>query len=233
MKSDPFAEHIITRKRKKYKFAWFDSLENSFWFARGGDANKFKQDLNNFFIKKQPLILEIAAGNAQFSLELAKRNKNCNFVAIDIKSDRLYTSSKQAFKEKVGNIAFVRTHINELPKIFEPQSVKTIWLTFPDPHPKKRNIKHRLTHPKFLRQYRNLLQKDGELKYKTDNLDLFHWSLEQFVAENWHIKKLSFDLHESNLPEDYKIKTHYETKFFDQGLNINYAEFMSNSNKSA
>lgn len=224
-KDDPFAKFIITRKRKLYKFANFESYSNSFELDRN-QPELAKDWIDKFFSKKQPLVLEIAAGNAQFSLELARRHKDRNFIAIDIKSDRLYTSAKKALAENCDNIAFIRMHMNELLNIFDPNSISEIWLTFPDPHPKKRNIKHRLTHPHFLKIYEKLLVNNGQLKYKTDNLDLFQWSLEQFVAEKWQLKELTFDLHESDLPEEYKIKTHYEEKFTTQNLRINYCSII-------
>lgn len=221
MNQDPFSHLVITRKRKKYKFANFESFENSFSHTRGEDGIKTWQKLKQYLGDK-PLILELAAGNAQFSLELAKQNPNYNYIAIDIKSDRLYSGAKQALREGVKNIAFLRTHMNELEEVFKPGSIEVIWLTFPDPHPKKRSAKHRLTHDSYLRKYRNILSDTGKLKFKTDNHDLFLWSLEQFVAKKWQVLELSFDLHESNLPDEYKIKTHYEERFLKQDLKINY-----------
>jgi tRNA (guanine-N7-)-methyltransferase len=217
-----FDTTFITRKRKKWKFAHFDSYQNSFSFGKNSDLKQINKDLDGFFVKKQPLVLELAAGNGQFALELAKKYPKKNFIAIDIKSDRLYTSAKKALEQKIENIIFLRTHMNEITRIFEPNSVAEIWLTFPDPYPKKRSAKHRLTHPEFLRSYSLVLQKSGKLKFKTDNSDLFLWSLEQFVAQRWQITELSFDLHESNLPDDYKIKTHYEQKFTSQDVLINF-----------
>lgn len=219
--NDPFAQHIISRKRKKYKFANFDSYQNCFSHLRSTEAKKTLEELK-VYLGDRPMVLEIAAGNAQFSLELAKKYPDLSFIAIDIKSDRLYTSAKKALAEGVTNIAFLRTHMNELGSIFPKNSIETIWLTFPDPFPKKRSAKHRLSHVSFLRQYRSILKDTGSLKFKTDNRELFLWSLEQFVADAWHISELSFDLHESSLPDDYKIKTYYETRFTLEGIPINY-----------
>ena len=228
MAKDDFSQYVITNKRKKYKFANFDSFANCFSHFRDSESSQTSESLTKYFgNNKLPLILEIAAGNAQFSLELARRHSTYNFIAIDIKSDRLYTSAKRAMEEGVKNIVFLRTHINEIDKIFEEGSVDTVWLTFPDPFPKKRSAKHRLSHFKFLQQYRNILIDTGSLKFKTDNRDLFLWSLEQLVACNWHVSELSFDLHESDLPDDYKIKTHYETKFLSQGIPTNYCSATS------
>lgn len=213
----------ITRKRKKWKFAHFDSYQNCFSYQRGGDGKKTLQQLQSFLPKNsKKLVLEIAAGNAQFSLELARRYPEVNFIAIDVKSDRLYTSAKKAIEENVTNIVFLRMHLAGAGDVFARSSIDEIWLTFPDPFPKDRSAKHRLTHESFLRQYCNILKKTGKLKFKTDNRDLFLWSLEQLVAEKWHMNELSFDLHESTLPDDYKIKTYYEQKFTDLGIPTNY-----------
>jgi tRNA (guanine-N7-)-methyltransferase len=213
---------VITRKRKKYKFAHFDAYANCFEFNRGEEPKRLQKELHAYFGNDNPIILEIAAGNAQFSLELARRHADQNFIAIDIKSDRLYTSAKQALSDGVTNIAFVRMHLNELSKLFKPASVQTIWLTFPDPFPRDRSAKHRLSHPSFLAQYGKVLQQNGQLKFKTDNRQLFLWSLEQLVAQNWQLQELSFDLHESDLPDEYKIKTYYEERFTAQDIPTNY-----------
>lgn len=235
---------VITRKRKKWKFAHFDSYANCFSHGRQADPKVTQKELKTFFAKNRPLILELAAGNAQFSLELARRHPEYNFVAIDSKSDRLYTSAKQALKEGVGNIAFLRCHLERseakpkdlrqisrqarndrrgmLEEIFGKNSVDKIWLTFPDPFPRERSAKHRLSHPGFLRSFSTILKKTGSLKFKTDNRDLFTWSLEQFVAEKWQFQELSFDLHESDLSDEYKIKTYYEEKFTQRGIPTNF-----------
>ncbi len=219
---------FITRKRKKWKFAHFDSYANCFSYMRGGDPKIIQKALKQYFKTQCPLILELAAGNAQFSLQLAKKYPNFNFIAIDIKSDRLYTSAKQALEEGVNNIAFIRMSIHEISNVFTKNSVDTIWLTFPDPFMRKRSIRRRLSHPIFLRQYRDVLIDKGLLKFKTDNRDLFLWSLEQLVAENWLLHELTFDLHESNLPDDYKYKTYYEQKFIDEGSSINFCRLTAN-----
>ncbi len=224
--TDPFAHHIISRKRKKYKFAHFDGYSNTASHARVDDPVAVKEKLSPWLDSTKPLILEIAAGNAQFSLALAKKYPDCNFIAIDIKSDRLYTSAKQALEEGVNNIAFLRMSLHELERVFPANSIDTIWLTFPDPFLRKRSVRRRLSHEQFLRQYRSILKDTGKLKFKTDSRDLFLWSLEQLVAAKWKISELSFDLHESDLPDDYKIMTYYESKFTAEDIPINYGTFI-------
>lgn len=99
-----------------------------------------------------------------------------------------------------------------------------VWITFPDPFAKKHSAGRRLTHPHFLSIYAHLLKPDGALYCKTDSTSLFEWSLEKLVEEGWEIKELTFDLHESNLPDWYKIQTTYETRFIQKGLKIHFVK---------
>ncbi len=208
---------FITRKRKKWKFAHFEEWPNC--FEADNVTPKFWQ---THFEALQPLVVEIGAGTADLSVELARRHAERNFVAADVKSDRLYTGAKVALNEPIKNIAFVRAQLREMNKLFAPRSISELWITFPDPFPRDKQAKHRLTHPKFLKVYTELLTSDGVLRFKTDNRELFLWSLEQLVAEGWRLQELSFDLHESDLPDDYKVTTHFERKYIEKGLAINY-----------
>lgn len=222
MTDDPFKHLIISRKRKKYKFAHFDSYDNCFnFFSRDGVVSD-SEKLWDYLGAHGELVVELAAGNGQFSLELARRYPSKRFVAIDIKSDRLYSSARKAVAEGVTNVAFVRLQIRDLLNLLTKESVDTLWVTFPDPHPKKRSAKHRLTHKVFLQYYRKILKETGSLHFKTDNLPLFQWSLEQFITDKWQLTELCFDLHESDLSDDYKIKTYYEEMFISQGIATNY-----------
>ncbi|MGH7196836.1 MAG: tRNA (guanosine(46)-N7)-methyltransferase TrmB [Candidatus Saccharimonadales bacterium] len=202
---------FITRKRKKWKFAHFDEWPNC-----------FQQDEVDPAQWKKPLTVEIAAGSADLSVELAKQYPRRHFVGVDIKSDRLYTGAKRALEKDIKNIAFVRAQLDKIEDLFARHSIKELWITFPDPFPRKKQAKHRLTHPSFLQQYRNILDDGGIIRFKTDNRELFLWSLEQLIAQNWDIKELNFDLHESDLPDEYKITTYYERRFMAEGTPINY-----------
>lgn len=213
---------FITRKRKKWKFAHFDEWGNC---IQAKDVSQ--QQWKTFFPYPKPLVVEVGAGTADFSLGLARLDKERNFIAIDVKSDRLYTGAKVALNERLTNIVFVRAQLRQMSDLFIPGDIGEIWVTFPDPFPRDKQAKHRLTHPTFLKTYKDLLIKDGTLRFKTDNRELFLWSLEQLVAEGWRINELSFDLHESSLSEDYKITTHYERKFMAEGIQINYVSAIS------
>lgn len=205
-------DFIITRKRKLYKFALFNNSSICFEF---NDWNPERTEVDN---------LEIGAGTGLFSECLALKNPNKKFVAIDVKADRLVKGAQQAESDQLRNIRFLRARADQLLEAFAPHSIKYIWITFPDPYPKKRNAGRRLTHPTFLKIYEELLQEDGALYFKTDAKELFDWSLEQLVAEGWQIQRLSFDLHESDLNENYKVMTTYERRFVSEGLKINFVK---------
>ena len=128
--------------------------------------------------------------------------------------------ARQAEQMKLGNIRFLRARADQLVGILPKNSLGEIWLTFADPFPKKRAQGRRMTHSNFLRQYRKLLRQDGSLIIKHDNLDFFHWTLEQLVSERWQIAELSFDLHESDLSDEYKILTTYEQRWLEEGRKI-------------
>lgn len=202
-------EFVITRKRKKYKFAKFANAENCFereeWPKHAVD------------------VLEIGAGTGLFSVELAQAHPEKTFVAVDIKGDRLQKGAYEALARGLQNIYFVRARADQLGELFAPASLAKIWVTFPDPFPRKRSAGRRLTHPTYLRTYAKLLQTGGVLQLKHDNPTFFAWSLEQLVQSGWHINELSFDLYESDLAEDYKVQTTYERRWLGEGRIIHFA----------
>lgn len=200
------SDFIITRKRKKYRFALFANSPLCF------EASEF--------LNRKTDVLELGAGTGLFSVKLAVENPNKIYLACDVKADRLQKGARIAEEKKLKNIYFLRAHANQLEQVLSPSSLKEIWLTFPDPYLKKRQAKHRLTNSSFLNTYQKLLQKTGQLYFKTDNHVLFGWSLEQLVDNGWKLDELSYDLHNSNLKKRYKTTTTYEEKFIGQGLAI-------------
>ena len=206
---------IITRKRKLYKFAKFANAENCFELADW---------------KKQSIdVLEIGAGTGLFSLELAARNPDKKFVALDVKADRLQRGAYFALERNINNVYFVRARADQLLEIVPKNSLHTVWLTFPDPFASKSSSGRRLTHPNFLKLYSEALAKTGSLKLKHDNPDFFQWSLEKLVENHWSIDELSFDLHQSQLPDDYKIITSYEQRWLDEGRLTRYLDASKNT----
>lgn len=209
---DP-GEFIITRKRKKYKFAMFANSPLCYEFD---EWQRQKVD-----------VVEIGAGNGLFSVELATRHPEQQFVALDVKGDRLQKGAYEAAERGLSNVRFIRARADQLLELFEPSSLSTIWVTFPDPFPRERSAGRRLTHPSFLALYAKLLQSEGALYLKHDNRDFFEWSLEQLVGTKWHIEELSFDLHESELSDEYKIKTTYEHRWLGEGLVTNFVKALN------
>lgn len=203
-------DYIITRKRKKYKFAKFANAANCFEF------DEWKQRAVD--------VVEIGAGTGLFALELAARHPDKTIVAVDVKGDRLQKGAYEALERGITNVLFVRARADQLGELFAPQSVRELWLTFSDPFPRKGSAGRRMTHPNYLRQYEQLLAPAGALLIKHDNRDFFCWTLEQLVAEKWHINELTFDLHESDLSDDYKILTTYEQRWLGEGLTTHFAK---------
>lgn len=201
-------DFVITRRRKKYKFAKFANSNLCFELDDWKRTNKID-------------VVELGAGTALFSVELAARYPNKQFVAIDVKADRLQKGAYEAEIRGITNIQFLRARADQITDCFATNSVETLWLTFPDPFPKKRSAGRRMTNPIFLRLYGMMLKKNGQLAIKHDSVDFFTWTLEQLVNEKWQINTLSFDLHDSELNEDYKIITTYEHRWLGEGSTTN------------
>lgn len=199
---------VITRKRKKYKFAKFANSPLCF-------------ELDDW--KRSPVdVVEIGAGTGLFSVELAGRYPDKQFIAVDVKGDRLQKGAYEAEAKGLNNVRFVRARADQLGEVVQAGSAEQLWVTFPDPFPKKRSAGRRLTHPTYLSTYTKLLSPSGSLYLKHDNMNFFCWSLEQFVSTGWRIAELSFDLHESSLSDDYKVMTTYEERWTSEGLVTNF-----------
>ncbi len=201
-------QFIITRKRKKYRFAKFSNSMLCFELAE--------------WKKRDADYIEIGAGNGMFMVEQAALEPRKIFIAVDIKGDRLQKGAYEAQARGLDNVFFVRARADQLASLVNDQSVAGIWLTFSDPFPKKGSAGRRLTHAHYLECYRKALQNSGSLYIKHDNAPFFAWSLEQLAANDWRILELSLDLHGSELPERYKIMTAYESKWLGQGLTTQF-----------
>ncbi len=176
-----------------------------------------------YFKNNNPIVLELACGKGEYTVGLARQFPDKNFIGIDIKGDRIARGSKRAIENNLSNVAFLRTPINFLEEFFEENEVDEIWLIHPDPQPRDKEEKKRLTNPAFLALYKKILKPDGNFFFKTDNSGLFEYSLGTIPEAGFTILRQTTDLYESNLlAEHYDIVTHYERLFVEKGFKINY-----------
>lgn len=179
------------------------------------------------FGNSNPLTVELACGRGEYSVALAKLFPQRNYIGVDVKGDRIWKGSTLAVEQNLGNVAFLRTNILAIESFFKEDEVDEFWLTFPDPRPRKRDIKRRLTSPRFLEMYRKLLRPGGFMRLKTDNTNLFHYTVEELQARN-DISDFVFsdNVYESSLRQEcFDIKTRYEEMFAAEGETIKYLRF--------
>ncbi len=180
-----------------------------------------------YFPKPNPITVELACGRGEYSVSLASRFPDRNYIGVDIKGDRIWKGSTLAVEQGLVNIGFLRTNILNIESFFAPGEVDEIWLTFPDPRPRKRDIKRRLTSPRFLEMYKRILRPGGVFRLKTDNTGLFAYTLET-LAEHRDIAGLRYtqDVYQSDLRDEcYDIRTRYEEMFAGKGETIKYLRF--------
>ncbi len=177
--------------------------------------------------RKGPLVLELGCGKAEFSLEMARRHPEKRFIAVDVKADRLHKGCKATENASIKNLVFIQANILDLAEYLQPASVDFVWLTFPDPYPKKSQAKHRMLNYNFLDVYKTLLVYGGTVNLKTDNQVLFEWTLELLSArKDVRFKSISFDTETSFLNgDDVLIPTAFEQKYRALGVSTKYLSF--------
>jgi tRNA (guanine-N7-)-methyltransferase len=184
------------------------------------------------FKNENPLILELGCGKGEYTVGLAAINPLNNYIGIDIKGARRWRGSKTAHENKILNTAFLRTRIEFISSFFSKDEVEEIWITFPDPHPKRRNAGKRLTSPGFLNLYRRFLKDHGIVYLKTDNKDLYNYTHEVIRHNDLEIIASTDNLYSGEIKNDLlPIRTHYEKNFLKQGINICYLAFRLEKNK--
>lgn len=222
------------RKNKLMKFAEMRSFPNYFQnfqyenpalIASGGEEVDFKGCWSEKCFKNdRPLVLELACGGGEYTVGLAERYPEKNFIGIDVKGARIYKGATAAIESGLKNVAFARTRIEQLELFFGEGEVSEIWVTFPDPFLKERKANRRLTSPFFLGKYKYLLQKGGLLHLKTDEDNLFKYSVETLNRQpDFELQYVNTDIYSSALEfEVLEIKTHYETLHLALGKTIKY-----------
>lgn len=181
------------------------------------------------FKNTKPIVIELGCGRGEYTVGLAEVIRDANFIGIDIKGDRIWVGAGMAIEKNLENVAFIRSQIQFLDRFFEEGEVDKIWLTFPDPRPKDRDRKRRLTFPGYMERYKKVLKKDGWLHFKTDNTPLFEYTLNLFETKQVLVKNLTytFDLYsdEKLLKEHHGIQTKYERIWTLKGEKIKYLKF--------
>ena len=179
-----------------------------------------------FFRNPHPLTLELACGKGEYTLGLGKMRPEGNYIGVDIKGNRIWAGAKKALQEQLPNVAFLRSQIELLPTYFSPGEVKDIWITFPDPQLQLSRAKKRLTHPRFLLLYREVLAPGGQVHLKTDSPDLFEFTLKVIDLYDLPLFESDQDLYAREvLPPELGIRTHYEGLDIAGSRRVHYIRF--------
>ncbi|WP_162339568.1 tRNA (guanosine(46)-N7)-methyltransferase TrmB [Cyclobacterium salsum] len=179
------------------------------------------------FQNDHPLVVELACGRGEFTVGLGRHYPEKNFVGVDIKGSRIWKGSCQASEEGLENVAFLRTQIENLEASFGPGEIDELWITFPDPRPKDRDEKKRLTSPRFLQIYRQIMDGAGTIHFKTDNTGLYTYT-EALLSgrQDISVERKTRDFYQSEWKEEHHgIRTRYEKMFMEKGETIKYIEF--------
>ena len=183
------------------------------------DPKAVKGKWRQLFGNPNPIRIEIGMGKGKFIMELAAQNPDVNYVGIERYSSVLLRGLQKREQLELSNIYFIRLDALELAEVFEAGEVERIYLNFSDPWPKDRHAKRRLTSPAFLSVYEKILSDQGQIEFKTDNQDLFAYSLESIPSAGWTITEYTRDLHNSPMVLG-NVMTEYETKFSSLGKPI-------------
>jgi len=211
-------------KDKLKRFAEVNTFSNVLQLDAGAP---YKGQWNTGFFKNtNPVVLELACGKGEYTVNLATLFPDKNFIGIDYKGNRIWRGAKTALEEGVNNVGFLRIQIETILDYFAPGEVDEIWITFPDPQPQISREKKRLTSPRFLDKYKQLLKRGGFINLKTDN-DGFHaYTAEKIEAANLSLHIKTEDLYHSEYADEVlSIKTYYEKKYLKENKNINYLKF--------
>ncbi|MFD2598164.1 tRNA (guanosine(46)-N7)-methyltransferase TrmB [Sphingobacterium corticis] len=211
-------------KDKLRKFAEVATFKNVVQLDAGKDYKG--QWAKELFGNDKPIILELACGKGEYTVNLAKKFPDTNFIGVDFKGNRIWRGAKTALEEGIENVGFLRIQIESILEHFAESEVSQIWITFPDPQPQDSRIKKRLTNPRFLEKYKTIMKDRGVMHLKTDNDDFYAYTLEQIEAGNMPILRQTTDLYKSDLVDDVlSIKTYYEKKYLADDKNINYVQW--------
>ncbi len=193
-------------------------IANSSWVVQ--EPEEKKGNWKAVFGKEQPLHIEVGMGKGRFLMDMAKLHPEINYIGIEMYDSVLLRAVQKAesLEEPLSNLLFLRMDARDLPEVFEKGEVGRIYLNFSDPWPKDRHAKRRLTSHEFLDRYEKILPEEGLVEFKTDNRDLFEFSLEEIRnAPNWTLNAYTYDLHNNEEMNRGNVMTEYEEKFSSAG----------------
>lgn len=209
------------KAKKLYRFAEISKFPHVFEFPEQM-ADRWGQHFGN----SNDLVLELACGKGEYSVNMAKAFPEKNFIGVDIKGNRMFVGAKKALDEQIPNVAFLRTRIENITTYFHPAQVAEIWITFPDPFLRDGKAKNRLTHHKFLKMYQQILKPGGLVHLKTDSAELFQFTKEMVAHHGCEIVQLNNDVYAQGTPAfPLNIQTFYESMHLADNRTIQYISF--------
>lgn len=220
-------------KNKQKRFNENETFENVLQPDRD-DVQKGLVDLkgnwSSFFKNNNPIVLELGCGKGEYTIGLAKQQKDKNFIGVDIKGARFWRGAKTAKEENLPNVAFLRTQIELIDQLFAENEVAEIWITFPDPQIKYKRTKHRLTNKLFLDKYRFILNDDGIVNLKTDSEFMHGYTLGLLHGSGLEVLYANHDVYknEGSPKEVLSIQTFYENQYLEKGKPITFIQFKVN-----
>lgn len=187
------------------------------------EPSRMKGRWKEYFNNTNPIHIEVGMGKGRFITDLALRNPDINYIGIEKYSSVLIRAIEKletlnvSMEKSVQNLVFIRMNAEEICDVFEKNEVARIYLNFSDPWPKDRHAKRRLTSKEFFERYDKILVSDGRVEFKTDNRDLFDFSLQEIPFANWKVTEYTYDLHHNEKMNEGNIMTEYEEKFSSMG----------------
>lgn len=221
----------VGSKNKLRRFRENETFSNVYQPTREevvrNDFNLKGQWSVNAFKNNNPIVLELGCGKGEYSVELARRFPNVNFIGVDIKGSRFWRGAKTAIEENLPNVAFLRTQIELIENCFANGEVDEIWITFPDPQIKYKRTKHRLTNEEFLARYKNILKPEGIINLKTDSEFMHGYTLGLLYGAGHKVLYANHNVYRNEgAPEVVTaIQTFYESQYLEQNKPITYIKF--------
>ena len=208
-------------QKKLIRFAELKTFYNVLQYPEA-----IKGKWNEFFHNNNPITLELACGKGEYAVGIGELYPEKNLIGIDQKGNRIWVGAKKALQLSLTNVAFLRIQIDKISDYFSPGEVNEIWITFPDPQLRTGKAKKRLTHPKFLRLYKEFITKDGFIHLKTDSPHLYRFT--KLIIEKYNctlVEDLSDLYSHDKISDELKIKTHYESLDIAGSNRVHYLKF--------